>query len=98
MMFMLSGTVTDETLDTTIKRLNNFHWGVCPHDNEDTSKHATFTGINFDHDLNLTSAAGYPLYTNYTEKFKDLLDYIFVDEKSWTVAEVVRARTKYIIY
>jgi len=32
------------------------------------------------HDFKFTSAAGYPQYTNYTRDFKDLLDWIFIDE------------------
>lgn len=31
------------------------------------------------HDLQLISAAGFPTYTNFTQAFKDLLDYIFID-------------------
>ena len=31
------------------------------------------------HEFNFTSAAGYPQYTNYTMSFKDVLDYIYID-------------------
>lgn len=33
-----------------------------------------------DHRFHLTSAPGYPIYSNYTVAFKDLLDYIYVEE------------------
>lgn len=40
------------------------------------------------HSLRLKSAAGYPLYSNYTKEFKALLDYIFVEENKFDVVAV----------
>ena len=40
------------------------------------------------HDFHFTSAAGYPTYTNYTSSFKDILDYIYVDQNKWDVVEI----------
>ena len=37
------------------------------------------------------SAASTPKYTNYTEGFKDCLDYIFVEEGSASVEQVVQS-------
>ena len=37
------------------------------------------------------SAASTPKYTNYTEGFKDFLDYIFVEEGSASVEQVVQS-------
>lgn len=43
---------------------------------------------NLTHDLNLFSAAGYPLFTNFTKNFKDILDYIFIQKDHFNVLRV----------
>ena len=43
---------------------------------------------NLTHDLKLYSAAGFPLYTNYTKAFKDILDYIYIEKDHFTVSRV----------
>jgi 2',5'-phosphodiesterase len=40
------------------------------------------------HSLNLTSAAGYPPYTNFTSTFKDVLDYIFIPRDDFEAVRV----------
>ena len=37
------------------------------------------------HPYKLVSAAGYPLYTNFTRDFKDVLDYIYVEESAFSI-------------
>ena len=36
----------------------------------------------------LVSAAGLPAFTNYTRDFKDLLDYIFIEQSAFEVVRV----------
>lgn len=43
---------------------------------------------NLTHDLKLFSAAGFPLYTNYTKAFKDILDYIYIEKDRFTVSRI----------
>lgn len=38
------------------------------------------TSFDFTHDFNLSSACGYPKYTNYVGAFQGHLDYVFVDQ------------------
>jgi mRNA deadenylase 3'-5' endonuclease subunit Ccr4 len=40
------------------------------------------------HGLRLVSAAGYPQFTNYTAEFRNLLDYIFVEDNRFEVLRV----------
>lgn len=40
------------------------------------------------HDLDITSAAGLPIHSNYTRDFKDLLDYIYIEPKQFKVLRV----------
>ena len=47
-------------------------------------------GISLDSSTLFFSAAGTPKYTNYTEGFKDCLDYIFLEEGSATVEQVLQ--------
>ena len=46
-------------------------------------------GISLDSNALFFSAAGTPKYTNYTSGFKDCLDYIFMEEESATVEQVI---------
>ena len=47
-------------------------------------------GLTVEHDLApLDSACGTPKYTNYTEGFKDCLDYIFYSANAMEVSQVV---------
>jgi len=46
-------------------------------------------GISLDSNTLFFSAAGTPKYTNYTAGFKDCLDYIFIEEDSASVEQVV---------
>ena len=46
-------------------------------------------GMNLRHSLELTSACGYPRYTNYVSGFAGCLDYIYVDRRSLNVARVI---------
>jgi len=45
--------------------------------------------LSLSHPFNLNTATGTPKYTNYTIGFKDCLDYIFYDENSFSVEQVV---------
>ena len=57
--------------------------GFTSHDHEDWLKGGEeeyVNGIKLEHSLNLTSACGYPEFTNYTMAFKDCLDYILVSD------------------
>ncbi len=38
-------------------------------------------GMKFSHSLNLTSACGFPRYTNFVSSFTGCLDYIYVNEE-----------------
>jgi mRNA deadenylase 3'-5' endonuclease subunit Ccr4 len=40
------------------------------------------------HSLNLDSAAGYPVYTNYVEGFQDCLDYIHISSQHFRTVRV----------
>ena len=46
-------------------------------------------GISLNSNALFFSAAGTPKYTNYTAGFKDCLDYIFMEEESATVEQVI---------
>ena len=48
-------------------------------------------GVSLHSDTLFFSAAGTPKYTNYTEGFKDCLDYIFVEEGSAAVDQVIQS-------
>ena len=52
------------------------------------SDHDLISLPNLSHKLNLFSAAGYPLYSNYTDGYKQLLDYIFIQCDFFTVSNV----------
>lgn len=41
------------------------------------------------HSLDMSSACGFPQYTNYTQKFIGCLDYIFYDKTHLKVVDVV---------
>jgi hypothetical protein len=73
------------------KTINNFKWGkrLGEQENDDkTSGIDVNKSLNCDesilpnlsHHYKFFTAAGYPRFTNYTRDFKDLLDYIFVDD------------------
>ena len=46
-------------------------------------------GLELNHQPFFTSAAGYPKYTNYTQGFKDCLDYIWLEKSKFEVTQVV---------
>merc|ERR1719300_1521738 len=46
-------------------------------------------GLSFSHCQKYASAAGTSKYTNYTQGFKDCLDYIFIEEESFGIDQVV---------
>ena len=46
-------------------------------------------GLELKHDPIFTSAAGYPKYTNYTQGFKDCLDYVWIEKEALEVKQVV---------
>ena len=48
-------------------------------------------GVSLHSDTLFFSAAGTPKYTNYTEGFKDCLDYIFVEEGTAAVEQVIQS-------
>ena len=56
------------------KKLSNENSGICL--------------PNLTHDLNLISAAGFPLYSNYTKHFKDILDYIYIENDKCEILRV----------
>ena len=71
--------------------INNFKWGkrlseqekdIDNSDDKDKDKgNCDETAMpSLSHHFKFFTAAGFPKYTNYTRDFKDLLDYIFVDE------------------
>lgn len=45
--------------------------------------------MNFEHNFNLTSACGYPDYTNYVPGFRGGIDYIFIQREKFDVQQVV---------
>lgn len=47
------------------------------------------TGLSLTNNRLLTSACGTPKYTNFTEGFKDCLDYIFYETNKFNVIQVV---------
>ena len=47
--------------------------------------------------LHLFSAASFPEYTNYTQDFKDVLDYIFAEEDSLAVIRVAPFPTEEVL-
>ena len=46
-------------------------------------------GLELKHDPIFVSAAGYPKYTNYTQGFKDCLDYVWIEKDAVEVKQVV---------
>lgn len=48
-----------------------------------------FEGVKLEHNLQLFSGCGQPMYTNFTVGFQDTLDYIFVDHSYFGEAEVI---------
>ena len=46
-------------------------------------------GLELKHDPIFMSAAGYPKYTNYTQGFKDCLDYVWIEKDAVEVKQVV---------
>ena len=46
-------------------------------------------GLELAHDPMYLSAAGQPKFTNYTQGFKDCLDYVWIDKKNLSVSQVV---------
>jgi 2',5'-phosphodiesterase len=48
-----------------------------------------FERCHLSHDLKLHSACGYPEYTNYVTSFNGCLDYIFIEQESFDVCQVV---------
>ena len=87
--YLLSGEIT--SAHEVWKTINNFKWGKRLGEQENDDK---TSGIdvnislnceesilpNLSHHYKFFTAAGYPRFTNYTRDFKDLLDYIFVDD------------------
>jgi mRNA deadenylase 3'-5' endonuclease subunit Ccr4 len=49
------------------------------------------------HPLHMSSAAGFPAFTNYTRDFKMTLDYIFVDTDSLAVTAVAPLPTEEVL-
>lgn len=85
------------TLDACVSAVNDFRWGMRmeghPSD-ESTGVELQFKSVPVAHCLPrlthreaLTSAAGLPKYSNYTQGFKDLLDYVYVS-RGLTVVRV----------
>lgn len=79
--------------------INDFKWGRRmeghPSQEEDCNISAAVQSIDVSnaipdlvHPFKLHSAAGYPTYTNFTGSFKDVLDYIYIDEDMLTVTAV----------
>jgi len=46
-------------------------------------------GLRLEHQPKFVSAAGTPKFTNYTQGFKDCLDYIFIERESFDVEQVI---------
>ena len=46
-------------------------------------------GLALEHQQKFISAAGTPQFTNYTQGFKDCLDYIFIEEEMLEVEQVI---------
>lgn len=86
--YLLSGEIS--SIHDIWSSINNFKWGRRLGDEKDNdSKDNNNEGIvsigddampSLSHQFKFSSAAGFPEYTNYTRDFKDVLDYIFVDE------------------
>ncbi|XP_033728292.1 2',5'-phosphodiesterase 12-like [Pecten maximus] len=55
----------------------------------DKAEDAHLTNMAFSHSQSLISACGYPKYTNYVGNFNEMLDYIFIDSKKFSVERVV---------
>lgn len=87
--YLLSGVIS--STHEVWQSINNFKWGKRLGEQEENDKTSEInandkiifeesTLPNLSHQYKFSTAAGYPKYTNYTRDFKDLLDYIFVDE------------------
>lgn len=92
--YLLTGAISSS--HEVWQTINNFKWGKRQdeqgeeEDNEtnknDDSGNAEILKCDevdmpsLVHNFKFTSAAGFPQFTNYTKDFKDLLDYIFIDE------------------
>jgi len=65
--------------------------GIIPADHTDwrSQDGEEVTGLHLNHEPIFSSAAGTPQYTNYTQGFKDCLDYIWIDKTKLEVSQVV---------
>ncbi|QQP52135.1 2phosphodiesteraselike [Caligus rogercresseyi] len=59
------------------------------HDDWRSCRGQEVEGLSLSHGLSLDSGCGTPQYTNYTQAFKDCLDYIFYDKKGFLVDKVI---------
>jgi len=71
--------------------LEYFNVGKIEEDHQDwrSQEGEEVVGLRLAHQPMFVSAAGTPKYTNYTQGFKDCLDYIFMERKSLEVEQVI---------
>lgn len=100
---MFSGTVTEKRLLEEWHFITRFRWGR-PDASETFDFEAMRleaaalpdrTSIldmlpKFENELKLISAAGHQQFTNYTSFFKELLDYVFVEDAAFEVERIAQ--------
>lgn len=76
-------------------RTGTYHLITCGHLPEDFEDHPPVEneekvdGIEFSHNMKLSSACGIPSYTNYVGGFCETLDYIFIEKDKLDVEQVI---------